>query len=182
MEYFNGNYAALQNLIIRGGDYYIERNDQGTSFTFHVFFEKTHYHCFVSCKQDIDGSSFAIHTRNTISWRPGVKKRGKHLSEEVFCEIYRMVLEFLYDGASMPARQVQLFEAVKGMVGPDSPKMQVVINQESYYIRARNLMLQRKDELKARLVEMDDKPSTRRELRAQMKAIDYCVSVLDNNH
>ena len=58
----------------------------------------------------------------------------------------------------------------------------MVIAQESYYKKARDLMLQRKDELKARLVELDDKPSTRRELRAQMKAIDYCVSVLDKYH
>ena len=60
--------------------------------------------------------------------------------------------------------------------------MEVVITQESYYKKARALMLQRKDELKARLVELDDKPSTRRELRAQMKAIDYCVSILDRFH
>ena len=47
---------------------------------------------------------------------------------------------------------------------------------------ARGLMLQRKDEIKARLVEMDDKPSKRGELRAEMRAIDYCVSILDKYH
>lgn len=43
-------------------------------------------------------------------------------------------------------------------------------------------MLQRKDEIKARLVEIDDKPSKRGELRAAMRAIDYCVSILDKYH
>lgn len=47
---------------------------------------------------------------------------------------------------------------------------------------ARELMLQRKDEIKARLVEIDDKPSKRGELRAEMRAIDYCVSILDKYH
>jgi len=43
-------------------------------------------------------------------------------------------------------------------------------------------MLKRKDELKLRLLEFDDAPSKRRELRAEMKGIDYCVSILDENH
>ena len=181
-EYFNGNYSELQETNIKGGDYFLERGRKDDSFVFHAFFEKPSKHCRIDCQMSIGSSRFGLMRENTISDRPMTKKRGLHISEELFCSVYKMVLEFLYAGSSMPNTQDQLFQAIKGLLQPGSKPMEVVITQESYYKKARALMLQRKDELKARLVELDDKPSTRRELRAQMKAIDYCVSILDRCH
>lgn len=55
-------------------------------------------------------------------------------------------------------------------------------NEDHYYQRARELMLRCKDEIKFRLLELDDAPSRRKELRAEMKGIDFCVSILDKIH
>ena len=110
------------------------------------------------------------------------KKRGLHITEEVFCLAYKIALEFLYSGSAMSGSQDKTFQAIKGLLAPNSKPMEVVVTQESYYKKARGLMHQRKDEIKARLVGMDDKPSKRGELRAEMRAIDYCVSILDKYH
>ena len=181
-EYFNGNYTALQEVNIQGGDYFLERSDNDEAFTFHAFFEKPSKHFRISCGQTIGGSDFSLMRENTISARPMTKKRGLHITEEVFCLAYKIVLEFLYSGSTMPGSQDKAFQAIKGLLAPNSKPMEVVVTQESYYKKARGLMLQRKDEIKARLVEMDDKPSKRGELRAEMRAIDYCVSILDKYH
>ncbi len=181
-EYFNKNYAAFQNLRLRGGEYYVCGSHENNSFSFDAFFEKPRLHCSVECRKSIEGSDVSLFCQHTISQRPSVKKKSRHVSEDVFLQVFKMVLEFLYDGSAMPVLQDKLIEAVKGMIDPENPVMEEVINQESYYQKARNLMLQRKEEIRSRLLELDDKPSKRRELRAQMKAIDYCVSVLDNNH
>ena len=181
-EYFNSNYNELQEMNVKSGDYFLERSKNDNSFVFHAFFQKPSKHIKICCHQGIDNSGFSMERENTISIRPMTKKRGLHINEELFCKVYKIVLEFLYTGSSMPSLQDKVFQAVKGLLDPARKPMEVVIAQESYYKKARDLMLQRKDELKARLVELDDKPSTRRELRAQMKAIDYCVSILDKYH
>ena len=181
-EYFNANYSALQRINQRGGEYYLERGLTGEDYILHAFRDKPHMHCVVFCRQGIECSEFSLYSDNSLGRRYAIRKNGRRISEEAFCQAYKLVLEFLYDGEAMPSHQDQLYQAILGLVGPDAPKEEIIINQESYYQKARNLMLKRKEELKARLVELDDKPSTRRELRAQMKAIDYCVSVLDNNH
>ena len=82
----------------------------------------------------------------------------------------------------MPVNQSKLWEVLDALGGSAAPDQPVTINEDYYYQRARELMLRRKDEIKLRLLEFDDGPSRRKELRAEMKGIDYCVAVLDNNH
>ena len=48
-------------------------------------------------------------------------------------------------------------------------------------LTVRELMLKRKEEIKFRLLELDDAPSRRKELMAEMRGIDYYVSILDKN-
>lgn len=72
-----------------------------------------------------------------------------------------------------------MLDALGGSAEPDQ---QVIINEDYYYLRARELMIKRKEKIKLRLLELDDIPSKRRELRTEMTGIDYCVSILDKNH
>lgn len=146
-EYFNGNYTALQEVNIQGGDYFLERSDNDDVFIFHAFFEKPSRHFRICCGQTIGGSDFSLMRENTISARPMTKKRGLHITEEVFCLAYKIVLEFLYSGSAMPGSQDKAFQAIKGLLAPNSKPMEVVVTQESYYKKARGLMLQRKDEI-----------------------------------
>ena len=92
------------------------------------------------------------------------------------------LLEFFYDGSAMPVNQVKLWETLDALTSSKELDGPVLINDEYYYLRARELMLKRKEEIKNRLLDLDDIPSKRRELRAEMKGIDYCVSILDKNH
>ena len=106
---------------------------------------------------------------------------GTHAGQLLGVE-FKLALEFFYDGSAMPVNQSKLWEvldALGGSVVPDEP---VIINEDYYYQRARELMLKRKEEIKFRLLELDDAPSKRKELRAEMRGIDYCVSILDKNY
>ena len=118
---------------------------------------------------------------NRITYRRGIANHNPAIAESVFCQAFKLALEFLYDGSAMPVNQSKLWEvldALGGSVVPDEP---AIINEDYYYQRARELMLKRKEEIKFRLLELDDAPSKRKELRAEMRGIDYCVSVLDKN-
>lgn len=81
----------------------------------------------------------------------------------------------------MPVNQGKLWEVLDALGGTAVPDQSVTINEDYYYQRARDLMLRRKEEIIFRLLELDDAPSRRKELRAEMRGIDYCVSVLDKN-
>ena len=82
----------------------------------------------------------------------------------------------------MQTNQGKLWDTIDALTSSKKLEDPVLINDEYYYLRARELMLKRKEEIKLRLLELDDIPSKRRELRAEMKCIDYCVSILDKNH
>ena len=55
----------------------------------------------------------------------------------------------------------------------------VVLNQDYYFTQARERMLRRKNEILARLVDMDNDPARRKELRAEIKGIEFCISILE---
>jgi hypothetical protein len=82
----------------------------------------------------------------------------------------------------MPSNHEKVWEVLDALGGSDEPEKPVLISAEYHYQTARELMMTRKEEIKLRLLELDDVPSKRRELRAEMKGIDYCVSILDKNH
>ena len=50
-----------------------------------------------------------------------------------------------------------------------------------YFVGCLPEMLERRKSLELRLVSVDEPPQKRRELRAEMKGIDFCISVLDAN-
>ena len=52
---------------------------------------------------------------------------------------------------------------------------------EATFRQVFNLMLEREKNIELRRVSVDEPPQKRRELRAEMKGIDFCVSVLDAN-
>ena len=181
-KYFNKNFEALQKLRFHDGEYYIDKSESGTSMHFHAFFRNPSRHYRIDYYQYEECAEICIITENNIIYRRGCENRCRILSEGIFCQVFKLVLEFFYDGSAMPKNQVKLWETLDALSSPSVPDGPVLINDEYYYLRARDLMLKRKKEIKLRLLELDDIPSKRRELRAEMKGIDYCVSILDKNH
>ena len=181
-KHWNESFDSFQKARLHGGEYYIERSESGNRFTFHAFLRDPSRHYEVICWQEIDYAQFQIEVENCITYRRGIANHNPAIAESVFCQAFKLALEFFYDGSAMPVNQSKLWEvldALGGSVVPDEP---VIINEDYYYQRARELMLKRKEEIKFRLLELDDAPSKRKELRAEMRGIDYCVSILDKNH
>lgn len=181
-KHYKRNFEFLQKLRFHDGEYYIDKSDSGSSIHFHAFFRQPSRHYMIDYYQYDDCAEICISTENNIVKRRGVANHYTILSEGIFCQAFKMVLEFFFDGSAMPTNQPKLWETLDVITSTNLPDEPVLINDEYYYLRARELMLQRKEELKVRLLELDDIPSKRRELRAEIKGIDYCVSILDKNH
>ena len=181
-KYFNKTFDFLQKLRFHDGEYYLDRRHDGSTITLHAFLRQPSRHYEIEYSQDVDSVDISITTENSIVYRRGCANRCRLLSEGIFCQAFKLILEFFYDGSAMQANQVKLWETIDALTSTKELEGPVLINDEYYYLRARELMLKRKEEIKLRLLELDDIPSKRRELRAEMKGIDYCVSILDKNH
>ena len=181
-KYFNRGFDALQKLRFHDGEYYVEKDEGGDSIKFHAFFRQPSRHYVISGYQFDDYATVGFRSERTIIYRRGVANRGRLLSEGCFTQAFKLVLEFFFDGSAIPANYDKLWKTLDALSGSSEPDEPALINDEYYYLRAREMMLERKEEIKLRLLELDDVPSKRRELRAEMKGIDYCVSILDKNH
>lgn len=179
---WNETFDTLQKARLHGGEYYIDRSDSGRSIYFHAFLREPSRHYIIYLWQDADTAEINITTENSIIKRRGIANHHPKISENIFIQAFILTLEFFYDGSAIPANQGKLWEVLDILGGSAQPDQPVIINEDYYYQRARELMLKRKEEIKLRLLELDDTPSRRRELRAEMKGIDYCVSILDKNH
>ena len=181
-KHWNESFESLQKARLHGGEYYIKHEESGKGFSFHAFLREPSRHYEVYCRQEVDYAHFQLETENSIIYRRGVANHGRAISESVFIQAFKLALEFFYDGSAMPVNQGRLWEVLDALGGSGVPDEPVIINEDYYYQRARELMLKRKEEIKFRLLELDDAPSRRKELRAEMRGIDYCVSILDKNH
>lgn len=181
-KYYNRTFQELQKLRFHDGEYYVDKKSYDNSFTLHAFFRNPSRHYSIDLTQRMEYAEIRLETEKTITFRRGVANRSRLLSEWAFSQAFKLALEFFFDGSAMVANQAKLWETLDALTGSAEPDEPVLINDEYYYLRARELMLNRKEEIKVRLLELDDVPSKRRELRAEMKGIDYCVSILDKNH
>ena len=181
-KYYNENFQALQKLKFHDGEYYLERSESGDKMYFHAFYRSPSRHYMIDLMQYENCVDICLSTERSLLKRRGIANSCRLLPEGVFCQVFKLVLEFFYDGSAMPKTHNKLWETIDALVGSTAPDEPLLINDEYYYLRARELMLKRKEEIKTRLLELDDVPSKRRELRAEMKGIDYCVSILDKNH
>ena len=181
-DFFNATYEALQQVEIHGGEYYLDRRYTSGGIVFHAFFDEPKHHIVIDCRQHIESTDVWLCSERVLSKRPSMRKYGIPTSEKAFCQAYKLVLEFFFDGSAMISNQDTLIEQVKLLAGPEDVPERISIGDDYYYQQAREKMLQRKEEIKARMVDFDESPAKRRELRAEMKGIDYCIAVLDSNH
>lgn len=181
-KYFNKTFDFLQKLRFHDGEYYVDRRHDGTTITLHAFLRQPSRHYEIEYRQEVDSVEISISTENSIVYRRGCANHCRILSEGIFCQAFKLILEFFYDGSAMQTNHGKLWDTIDALTSSKELEDPVLINDEYYYLRARELMLKRKEEIKLRLLELDDIPSKRRELRAEMKGIDYCVSILDKNH
>lgn len=179
---WNENYDSMQKLGLHGGEYYFVRDSSGDEISFHAYWRKPSRHCWISFRQQPECAEIDFSTENSILRRRGIANNYPAIPESVFRQAFKLALDFFYDGSAMPVSQGKLWEALDSLGVSTEPDKPAIISENYHYERARELMLKRKDEIKLRLLEFDDAPSKRRELRAEMKGIDYCVSILDKNH
>ena len=124
------------------------------------------------CKMDITHS---------FTYRPGIRRKYVQLPETTFRQVFNLMLEYCHERDAYVQFQDTLFAQVQALICSGKPIGGLVIDANKYFDKAKAEMLERRKNIELRLVSVDESPQKRRELRAEMKGIDFCISVLDAN-
>lgn len=124
------------------------------------------------CKMDITHS---------FTYRPGIRRKYVQLPETTFRQVFNLMLEYCHERDAYVQFQDTLLAQVQALVCNGKPIGGLVIDANKYFDKAKAEMPERKKNIELRLVSVDEPPQKRRELRAEMKGIDFCFSVLDAN-
>lgn len=118
---------------------------------------------------------------HTFGNRPGIHRNYVPLPESTFRQVFNLILEFCHECGAYKQYQDTLFAQVQALICKGKPIGGLIIDANKYFDKAKAEMLEPCKNIEFRLVSIDESPQKRRELRAEMKGIDFCISVLDAN-
>ena len=180
LQYFNLTLAAFQRLEPGNGEYYIDTEDYSECYQLEAFYEKPHIQLSLFLEHSIRATSCSIDVSHSFSRRSGIRKSYVPISESVFRQVYGLILEFCFDRDAYIRFQDKLFAQIQALVCNGKPVGGLSLDAGACFDNARAEMLGRRKDIEQRLISIDESPQKRRELRAEMKGIDFCVSVLDS--
>lgn len=118
---------------------------------------------------------------HSFTYRPGIRRKYVQLLETSFRQVFNLMLEFYHERDAYVQFQDTLFAQAQALICSGKPICGLVIDANKCFDKAKVEMLERKKNIELRLVSVYESPQKRRELRAEMKGIDFCISVLDAN-
>lgn len=180
LQYFNQTMATFRRLDPGGGEYYIDTEDYSECYQLEAFYEKPHIQLSLHLEHSVRMTNCSIDVSHSFSRRPGIRRNYVPISESAFRQAYGLMLEFCSDRDAYNRFQDKLFAQVQALLCKGKPVGGLALDAGMYFDKAREEMLDRRKSIELRLVSADEPPQKRRELRAEMRGIDFCVSVLDS--
>ena len=181
LHYFNQTLYRLDHLETTGGEYYIDTEDFAEYYKLEAFIEKPHINITLCIHHGADMCDCRMSVSHTFGYRPGIRRNFVPLPESTFRQVFNLMLEFCHERDAYKQFQDTLFAQVQALICNGKPIGGLIIDANKYFDKAKAEMLERRKNIELRLVSVDESPQKRRELRAEMKGIDFCISVLDAN-
>ena len=173
--------ASFRRLETGGGEYYIDTDDYSECYQMEAFFEKPHLQLSLSIDHAVKRTNCSMNVSSSFAGRVGIRRHYTPVPESVFRQVFNLMLEFCSDRDAYVRFQDTLFAQIQALVCNGKPVGGLVIDADKYFDRAKAEMVERRKSIELRLVSADEPLQKRRELRAEMKGIDFCISVLDAN-
>lgn len=181
LQYFNQTLYRLDHLETSGVEYYIDSEDYAEYYELQAFIEQPHINIKLRVNHGADMFDCRMSISHSFSYRPGVRRKYVQLPESTFRQVFNLMLEYCHERDAYVQFQDTLFAQVQALICSGKPIGGLVIDANKYFDKAKAEMLERRKNIELRLVSVDEPPQKRRELRAEMKGIDFCISVLDAN-
>lgn len=181
LQYFNQTLYRLDHLDTSGGEYYINTDDYAKYYEFEAFIEGSHINITLRINHGVDMFDCKMSVSHSFTYRPGIRRKYVQLPETTFRQVFNLMLEYCHERDAYVQFQDTLFAQVQALICNGKPIGGLIIDANKYFDKAKAEMIERRKSIELRLVSVDEPPQKRRELRAEMKGIDFCISVLDAN-
>jgi hypothetical protein len=181
LQYYNQTLYRLDHLDTSGGEYYINIDDYAKYYELEAFLEGPHINMSLRINHGFDMFDCKMGVSHSFTYRPGIRRKYVQLPETSFRQVFNLMLEFCHERDAYVQFQDTLFAQAQVLICSGKPICGLVIDANKCFDKAKVEMLERKKNIELRLVSVDEPPQKRRELRAEMKGIDFCISVLDAN-
>ena len=182
LSVYNDALSSFQKRDFRGGEYYLSTDKICDYYSFWAFTEKPRQSVNIWFSKLTKESQIGMSLVPTLWMRKGRRANAQAIPEGVFMQVYSLIFEFMHDRTAFTVYHEKLFSQIAALASPPGEGgtvPAVVLNQDYYFTQARERMLGRKNEILSRLVDMDDDPARRKELRAEIKGIEFCISILE---
>lgn len=180
-EYFNQTLQNLHHLDVSGGEYFISSDDYSDTYELEAFLTKAHVHLSLYICHTIDFTEIRMATARSFARRPGISRNYVSFPEPQFRQIFNLMMDFCHNRESYVRFQDPLYAQIQALVCDEKPVVGLSANAGNCFDQARSEMLKHKKNIELRLLNMDEPTQKRKELRAEIKGIDFCVSILDAN-
>ena len=171
----------LEHLDTSGGEYYINMDDYAKYYELEAFIEGSHINITLRINHGVEMFDCKMGITHSFTYRPGIRRKYVQLPETTFRQVFNLMLEYCHERDAYVQFQDTLFAQVQALICNGKPIGELIIDANKYFDKAKVEMLERKKNIELRLVSIDEPPQKRRELRAEMKGVDFCISVLDAN-
>lgn len=181
LQYYNQTLYRLGHLDTSDGEYYINIDDYAKYYELETFLEGPHINMSLRINHGVDMFDCKMGVSHSFTYRPGIRRNFVPLSVSTFRQVFNLMLEFCHERDAYKQFQDTLFAQMQALICNGKPIGGLIIDANKYFDKAKAEMLERRKNIELRLVSVDESPQKRRELRAEMKGIDFCISVLDAN-
>ncbi len=176
-SYYNDTIRHFSNNFPDKPEYYLEASSH--TFKIECYTDKEQLSIFID--KTPNRFTCRISLSPGTSGRHYARRKYELLAEEVVKQIFQLTLEFLHNRKSLQNLKDEYFKQIALLVKEDKPISGLILNADLAFDGIRQQILYRIDELENRLINFDEEPNKRLELRGELKGMKFCLKILDAN-
>jgi hypothetical protein len=176
-NYFNISLDVLKSTTWNTAEYFLIKYTN--SYKLIAFTEVPRLRLVASVMNDIDFMDISVGIKRSFSSRPGIRKSGITISEEIFCYVFKETINFIEDDCSYLINRKEFWDkiskAIKGELTPTADnKIQINYQQLIEHLDIK------KKQIEQFLMDKDDTALKRATLRGEKDGINYAIKTIKN--
>ena len=175
------SYKAIQRLPLEDIECFLNVGEPRDNLMFRAFIPKKRTQLIVSVQNSLEECSLSVDFGDAGYRLRSARIHDKPIQKAVFLQAFTLAMDCLYFRESVGESLLSTITQISTLVDVEEPGEVITFNPRRYCSVVRDEMLNRKKELEARLITLDEVPAKRREVRAEIRGIEYCIKVLDGN-
>lgn len=159
------------------GEYYYKHNINYCE----LYCYTNHDHIIIKIRNEINYFDCHISRYLGIRSRNSVRKNLETLPKELMKQLYNLTLELLHDPQNFKNLKDDYYKQLSLLIQKREPIKGLILNADAAFYEVRKQITNRIESIENRMINFDDKPQNRYELRGELKGLKFSLKILDGN-